>query len=432
MEGRLFLNDSTAPAFQDLVIWEHVAESFLIGLLVGAQRESARREDGESDESRAGLRDFMFIAATGCVCGLQQQAALTAAAGLAVLAVLLFSKLRAQRGGSTTELAAVAVFCLSYVTASTDFKAGGSVAIAITVILTLFLEARRKLHKFFRETITELEFTDTLRFLALIFVIYPVLPDRSFGPYGSFNPRQIWMFVILVSTVSYLGYFLEKFLGAARGLPVTSVLGGLASTTAATSAFAEQVREEPDRIAEYWKAATLANSIQFPRILILLGVISPALAQVAAFPLLVMAAAGVLLAWMIPAARRTEAGEQRRVQVRNPFSLMPALKFGVLFAGIVLLVKAAAAAYGQGALLMTSAIGGLLDVDAIAVTAGQMANTASVQLDAAAGAVLVALAANALFKTGLAWTAGTPAFALRVALSFAVLLGAGGLALMLR
>ena len=84
-------------------------------------------------------------------------------------------------------------------------------AVAIAIILTLFLEARRRLHRFFRETITEIEFNDTLRFLALIFVIYPILPDRHFGPYGFFQPRHIWMFVILVSSISYAGYFFEKF-----------------------------------------------------------------------------------------------------------------------------------------------------------------------------------------------------------------------------
>ena len=410
----------------DFVVWRSIGEALLIGLLVGAQRESSRREDGE-DESRPGLRDFMVIAAAGCVCGLQQSPALTAVAGLGVLAILLFSKLRAAKGGMTTELAGLAVFCLAYVTASRDFMAGEPMAISIAVVLTLFLEARRRLHKFFRETITEVEFADTLRFLALIFVIYPVLPDRGFGPYQFFNPRQVWMFVILVSSVSYIGYFLEKFLGATRGLWVTSVLGGLASTTAATSAFAEDVKAQPERLLEYWKAATLANSIQFPRILILLAVISPPLARAASLPMLVMMAAGLLLAVLIRPSSKTEAGEQRRIEVRNPFSLGPALRFGAVFAAIVFLVKAASVEFGQGALLLTAAVGGLLDVDAIAVTAGQMTNAGTAETGAAATAVLVALLANAVFKTGLAWTAGTSAFAVRIALSFGVLLGAGGL-----
>jgi uncharacterized membrane protein (DUF4010 family) len=369
----------------------------------------------------------MVIAATGCICGMQQRPVLTAVAGVAVLAILLFSKLRAIRGGITTELAGIAVFCLSYVAVSPDFAAGEATAIGIAVILTLFLEARRRVHKFFRETITEVEFNDTLRFLALIFVIYPVLPDQGFGPHQAFNPQHIWRFVILVSSVSYLGYFLEKFLGAKRGLSVTSVLGGLASTTAATSAFAEEVREQPERLTEYWKAATLANSIQFPRILVLLVVISPPLAAQSAAPLLVMMVAGILLSFLIRSGTSAEAGEHRRVQVRNPFSLVPALKFGAVFAGIVALAKGASASFGESGLLVTSAVGGLLDVDAIAVTAGQMSNSGTSQTGAASLAVLAALAANAVFKTGLAWIAGTPAFSMRVGVSFLVLLGAGGI-----
>lgn len=413
---------------RDLHVWRAVAEALLIGLLVGAQREGSRRDDGE-DESRPGLRDFMVIAAAGTVCGLHQTAALTVVAGAGILAILLFSKFRAGRGGMTTELAGIAVFCLCYATTSSGFPAGERTAIPIAVIMTLFLEARRRLHKFFRETITEIEFNDTLRFLALIFVIYPLLPDHAYGPYQFFNPRQVWLFVILVSSVSYAGYFLEKFMGSTRGLWVTSVLGGLASTTVATSAFAEDVRAQPDRLLEYWKAATLANTIQLPRVLILLGVVSPPLARVAAFPLSVMMAAGLLLSWLIRPSSRTEAGEQRRIEVRNPFSLGPALRFGVLFAAIVFLVKVASSAFGQGALLATSAIGGLLDVDAVVVTAGQLTNSAATASSQAALAVLVALLANAVFKTGLAWTAGNAAFALRVGCSFAVLLAAGGLSL---
>ena len=74
-------------------------------------------------------------------------------------------------------------------------------------------------------------------------VIYPLLPQGSFGPYAFFSPRQVWMFVILISSISYVGYFLEKFLGEERGMLYTSVLGGLASTTAATLHFARESRE---------------------------------------------------------------------------------------------------------------------------------------------------------------------------------------------
>ena len=79
-------------------------------------------------------------------------------------------------------------------------------------------------------------FAATLAFVGVVVVIYPLLPEGAYGPYAFFEPRQVWKFVILISSISYLGYFLEKFLGEEQGLFYTSVLGGLASTTAATLA----------------------------------------------------------------------------------------------------------------------------------------------------------------------------------------------------
>ena len=129
-----------------------------------------------------------------------------------------------------------------------------------------FLEAKRSLHKLVRETITEVEFNDTLRFLAIIFIVYPILPAGEFGPYQFLAPRKIWAFVILVSSVSYAGYFLQKFLGAKRGLKLAGVLGGLASTTAATASFARSSSDEPENRLLYAQAAVIANAMQFPRL----------------------------------------------------------------------------------------------------------------------------------------------------------------------
>ena len=127
-------------------------------------------------------------------------------------------------------------------------------AIGVTIVVAAFLEARQRLHKLLRETITEQEFNATLAFVGVVLVIYPLLPTGSYGPYQFFNPRQVWMFVILISSISYLGYFLEKFLGEEKGLIYTSILGGLASTTAATLLFARLSKERPEETLGPWQA----------------------------------------------------------------------------------------------------------------------------------------------------------------------------------
>ena len=44
-------------------------------------------------------------------------------------------------------------------------------------------------------------------------VILPILPDRTFGPYGVLNPYQIWWMVVLIVGLSLLGYVAFKLFG---------------------------------------------------------------------------------------------------------------------------------------------------------------------------------------------------------------------------
>jgi uncharacterized membrane protein (DUF4010 family) len=408
-----------------------MAEALLIGLLVGAQRERAHREE-VGPASRAGLRDFILVAAVGGLCGLLQTPWLTASALLGMVSLwIVFKRHQPEGVGLTTDLSAIAVFCLSYTCAIQGFRQGAPLAIALAIVLSTFLEAKRTLHKFFRETITEVEFNDTLRFLALIFVIYPLLPRGSYGPYQFFTPQRLWFFVILVSSISYVGYFLEKFLGEKTGLKLVSLLGGLASTTASTSAFAQEARRQPDRLDAYWQATTLANAVQFPRVLALLAAISPPLARSTTKPLLVMGAAGLILAGLIRIKPSLEPDTRQRVSMRNPFAFRPALEFGVMFAAIMFFVKAMTFEFGNRAITWTSAISGLLDVDSITITTGELFKIDRLEAGMATAAILLALLTNALFKTGMAWTLGTWSFAWRVGLSFLVMLGSGVLILAL-
>src|SRR4029077_2336825 len=139
----------------------------------------------------------------------------------ALLAVFHFEE-RATRKGITTELAGIATFVLALLAASAQFHFGKPIAIGTAILIAAFLEAKQRLQHLLRETITETEFNATLAFVTVVLVVYPVLPVGTFGPYMFFSPRQVWMFVILISSISYVGYFLEKFLGAEKGLAYTS------------------------------------------------------------------------------------------------------------------------------------------------------------------------------------------------------------------
>ena len=406
---------------ETLAAIQTLGEALLIGLLIGAQRSS--------DDRTPGLRDFLLIALAGSVCGLLGEPWLTAAALVSITGIVLLFRFHQRdevRGGVTTDLAAVATFCLTYLVAIPKFPAAAAVAIGAAITVVAFLEFKRRLHEFFRETLTEEEFNASLVFLAVVLVIYPLLPPGRYGPYEFFAPREVWFFVILVSSISYVGYFLRKFLGEKKGLDYTAVVGGLASSLATTLDLARRSRKEPERSAAYARAAGIANTVQFPRTIVAMLAISPPIAMLAIVPLLAAFATGAALTWVL--ARTAGHLDEQAAQSQNPFRVRPALTFGALFALIVLLNRAANAEFGQGALAVTSALGGLVDVAAVVLTGYRLVDNYSITLRAAADLALIALAANILAKAVLALVTGSSAFAARLTGALLLMLGAGAAA----
>ena len=52
--------------------------------------------------------------------------------------------------------------------------------------------------------------------------------------------------MILISSLSLVGYVLTRLLGPSRGVALTGLTGGLASSTAVTLSFAKEGREKPE------------------------------------------------------------------------------------------------------------------------------------------------------------------------------------------
>jgi uncharacterized membrane protein (DUF4010 family) len=413
--------DPTAPL---LTAIESLAGALLIGLLIGGQREAAQRDAAHSDPSLGtppGLRDFLVIALAGGVCGILGVPWLTAPVLVsitALLAVFHFED-RLHRRGITTELSAVGTFALSYLAASAAPSFAEPVAIAMTLIVVVFLETKRYIQQLLRQTISVTEFNASLAFVGVVVVIYPLLPAGAYGPYAFFDPRQVWKFVILISSISYVGYFLEKFLGQEKGLFYTSVLGGLASTTAATLLFARESKERPQDTFGLWRAFVIANTVQFPRTFLIVIAVSPDLARACVWPLAAMLVCGVLLAEILGRWPHKRI-ESVPMGSGNPFRIGPALRFGAMFAAVVFLSKWAAATLGAGAFYWTSLLGGLVDVSTVIAPAAEFLKSNSMTVATAEIAVLLALAANAVQKILVAASSGTREFALRVTAVFAL------------
>ncbi len=391
-----------------------------IGFLIGRSREP-----GPHGPPRPGMRDFLIIALLGAVAGHVGNGAIAIAlfAGM-IGAVLVMGAQHPERSGITTELAAVATFALADLCLTSDRQFGAGLGI----VLAMILAERDQLRRFVRDAISDREYIDTLSFLGLIFIIYPLLPAGHYGPFGFFDPREIWLFVILVSGVSYVGYFLTKFTGTERGELLTAIVGAIASTTAYTTGVSRAVAEAPESAVTAARYALIANSILFPRTLLLVAVVSPmlALAAVPAFGAMMLAgfAAAMLLA---PAS--VEKSAVAESTFRNPFSIRPALEFGVIFTIVLLVTRVAKHYAGFGGQMAVSAISGLVDVTAISLTLASFVQSGTTTARDALIGLTLAHGVNAIFKSAVAETSHQPAFYLRLIAGFAIMFAVGAAAI---
>jgi uncharacterized membrane protein (DUF4010 family) len=393
-----------------------LGEALALGLLVGVERYRGRHP---GEKKSAGVRTFAIFCLLGALCGIFATTGFTVVTFAAVAALVLVGYYRSPSDslGLTTEVAALLVFWIGYLLSLHE-----TAAISLGIVLTIFLASKQLLHHFVKAEINEAEFEATLKFLAVVLVVYPILPDRSMGPYGFFNPRQIWGLVILVSTISYVGYFLIRWLGDRRGLLLGSLAGGMVSTTAVTMSLAERARAAPQTSRLMGAVAVLANAVQGPRLLLLLWVVDRSLAQSLALPLLVMAAVGLLGAWIL--TRSADVTSEVIVPLQNPFSFGPALKFGLFFVAILLLVEVASQWLGDQGTLIASGIAGTASTSAVTLSVSEMFRDGSLTPRVAGLSILIAIATNALAKWIMTWMNGTRQMALWLGGGLLTMLGA--------
>lgn len=400
--------------------------ALLIGLLIGAEREFARlREDVKSF---AGVRTFPLISLLGCSAGLLTD--LTSAWTLAVLALLLAVLIalaymfdaREGRVGLTTEIASLMVFvcgALCY----WDYL---ELAAALAVVTFGFLTLKPQLHGLAARISSE-DLYATLKFAIISLIVLPVLPNQTYGPepFDAFNPYRTWLMVVFISGISFLGYVMIKVVGSRRGIGLTGLLGGLVSSTAVTLSFSERSQDHPDLARPLALAITLAWTMMFGRVLVEVAVLNQALLQALWLPMGAGMLAGVAFCVIYYFGQRTDQGSE--VKLANPFELGPAIKFGILYAVILLAAKAAEFYFQDAGLYAASALAGLADVDAISLSMAELAGAAGgVVTSTAARAVVLAAISNTIVKGGIAISVGSKSLRRALLPPFLVMLVTSG------
>jgi uncharacterized membrane protein (DUF4010 family) len=323
----------------------HIAVAVGCGLLVGLEREWAHKE--------LGSRTFTIVSLLGVLSALISEGFVVA--GFAgVIALIALTGVRNLVLGTpaepTTAGALMVTFALGVLAGQGHVFTPPAAAILMTLLLSLKPQLSR-----FATGLNPHEVRGAVLLALIAFVIYPVLPGRFIDPWSLFNPREIWLTIVLIASIGFVNYVLLR-LFSFRGLYYTAILGGLINSTAVIAELSTLLRTAEGDLEGLAVTVNLLTIVSmFLRNLVLLAIFSPSSGIFALAPLLVMA----VVAGLIAARQQHPPAGAPSLRLQSPLNLLKVAGFGLLF----LLIQTAGAfaqrLSGSSGIVIVSLAGGL-------------------------------------------------------------------------
>lgn len=405
--------------FNDLS--SRLALAFGIGLLIGLERGWTTR-DARPGSRAAGVRTFAISGLLGGLVGALARgqadtlsvggSVFLGAAFVAYAAVMtVFGREENKAAGkqsATTTIAALLTFILGAYSLNGDVRVAAASAVVTVAVLIL----RESLHGWVAK-ITRDEIQSGLILLAMTFIALPIVPDRSVGPFGGVNLREVWIIAIVLAAVSFAGYIAVKTLGQRRGVLLAAAAGGLVSSTAVALANARRAAAGEGSPRILAAGTALATAVSFVRVTAVVGALKPALLPYVTPALLVgtVITAGFALAAVF--TPRGREGGQTPVNFRNPFGFWSVLGLALSMGLLILVGRLVNQQFGAAGAIAGAAAMGLFDVDAMTVSMTRLVPE-SLSLRTATFAILAGVASNTLSKVAISAAIGRGWFALEI------------------
>jgi uncharacterized membrane protein (DUF4010 family) len=355
-----------------------------------------------------GIRTFPLLAAAGGVLYLFDPAHfIPFTAGLVVLGIWLAIFYRQHIGEHDEEgepnvgLVVPVLNAHAYILGAIALALPPWVAVAFTVTAVLLLTGREQLHALARRVELK-EIVTAGEFLILTGIILPLLPNKPVTDLTTITPRQAWLALVVVSTLSYASYLAQRYWAtAARGLWMAA-LGGLYSSTATTVVLARQAKADDAMKGHAQAGITLATAIMYLRILAVVAFFNKTLAWQLAPALCGLSIAGLAICavqfrYAKPSPDSAAQASSLARTGGNPLELGSAAIFAFLFVVVSFVSNWAKDEFGASGIYGLAAIVGVTDIDPFVLNLAQ-GGTAGMPANALAAAILIAASSNNILK----------------------------------
>ncbi|MCK5460760.1 MgtC/SapB family protein [Candidatus Gracilibacteria bacterium] len=421
--------------FENLILSNPIMEIFiaaLLGAFLGIRREMRAQEMGEV--GFMGFRTMTLIAVLGVISTLFLQMPYLPAVffvGLVVFIGVAYANgvFNLQRIGLTTEISALLTFWIG-VLVGLEMQ---FLAIILTILLASINAFKKELHSFIG-TLKRKEWIGALQLLILSGAVLPVLPRVPIDPWGVLVPFNVWLLVILISGIGFIGYFLIKFFGARGGIPLTGFLGAIVSSTAVTTSMASQSKRS--KLTGIFAVGILISIVTMQlrviaEILIWGGGLLGTTILVIPLAMALVAASFALFFFIKTTKNHNLTAVKSDVKLESPFELKPALQFGFIFVFVLFALALGQQYLGNSGIYMAAIISGFIDVDAIVLSSLESVKLGEMSAEIAKNAIGIAIFMNTLIKILYVGILGSKKLLLRIAISVVFICLAGGVVLVL-
>jgi len=368
--------------------------SIIIGFIIGLQRELPNIYKKETD--LAGARTFSLVSLIGYISTYLSFNPFYGIVILIAFGYYLNSKDKKSKG-ITTEISLIATYLLGMLL-SKNLELTIFIAVAVVVLLNI-----KGTLTSYETYISKTDLNAAVTFLLITFIVLPILPNHYIDKFNLINPYELWLFVVLLSGVSFLGYILNKVWGN-RGIYLAGIIGGIASSTATTITFSQKSKAVPSLSKHTAIAINLANAIMLIRVFIWISIFNFHLFYKLAIPFIFSAFVGGVYIYYFTKNNYSQNFE--KIEFKNPLELWESFKYGIIFGVIFAGVKVAHNYFGDSGTLIVSFIAGITDVDAITISLSKYALN-GLDENTAIWGILIATVTNQLAKLTYSYFVGS-------------------------
>lgn len=332
------------------------------------------------------------------------------------------------RTGITSEVSAIFVFWIGVLVGFGE----NVLAIFFTLMIAAINAFKQELHDF-AKTLTQKEWRSALQFLFFFGAVLPILPRTAIDPWGIIVPFNVWLVVILISGIGFFGYFFTKYLGEKGGVPLVGFLGALASSTAVTVSLATQSKQILRFSPIFLIGIMIALGTMQVRVFVEMWVMGRGLLSNTIFALpLAMAIGSFLIAFYYfiknyeSISVQTSPLQKSAEKITSPFDILPAIKFGVIFVAVLIVLAIAQHYLGDTGVYIAAFLSGLVDVDVIILSSLESMKSGELSVRVVENSILIAIVVNTLVKSVFVFLMGNKDLAKKVLYASLVVCGLGG------